>query len=63
MKAYIMTTGVVFALIVLAHVLRVAEEGWALAMSPSFVLITLAAAALALWSLRLLRHLPRAIDS
>ena len=55
MKAYAMTTGVVFGLIVFAHLLRIVAEGPHLAKDPWFVLITVAAAALSLWAWRLLR--------
>ncbi len=51
MKAYVMTTGVLFGLITLAHVWRVFEEGRGLAADPSFILLTIAAAALCLWAL------------
>lgn len=50
MKAYVVTTGVVFGLIVVAHVWRVLVEGPALARDPVYILLTLAALALCLWS-------------
>ena len=59
MKAYIMTTGSVFGLIVLAHVWRVVEEGPQLATDPFYILLTAAAAALCVWAWRLLRLAPR----
>ena len=59
MKAYVMTTGSLFALIVVAHVWRAVEEGAHLATDPFYVLLTLAAAALALWAWRLVRLMPR----
>jgi hypothetical protein len=55
MKAYIITTGVVFALITLAHILRVIAEGPRLLTEPLWVLLTLATAGLSLWAWRLLR--------
>ncbi len=55
MKAYIMTTGAVFGLIALAHVLRIVAEGPRLATDPFFVLLTVLAAALSLWAWRVLR--------
>jgi hypothetical protein len=55
MKAYLITTGTVFALLTAAHVWRVFVEGAHLAKEPFFVAITIAAAALALWAWRLLR--------
>ena len=55
MKAYVITTGVVFALITLAHILRVISEGPRLLTEPLWVLLTLATAGLSLWAWRLLR--------
>lgn len=55
MKAYVMTTGAVFGLITLAHLLRVIAEGPHLLTDPWYVLLTVAAATLCLWAWRLLR--------
>ena len=55
MKAYVTVTGILFGVITIAHVLRMIEEGAELATSPWYLLITAAAAALALWAWRLLR--------
>jgi hypothetical protein len=55
MRAYVMTTGVLFGLIAVAHVWRVFEEGAGLAADPFFILLTVAAAALCLWAWRLIR--------
>jgi hypothetical protein len=60
MKAYVMTTGVLFGLLTVVHVWRVFAEGPRLASDPWYVLITLAAAALCLWAWRLLRLSTRA---
>ncbi|MCA1559768.1 MAG: hypothetical protein LC804_05705 [Acidobacteria bacterium] len=57
MKAYLMTTGTVFGLITLAHLLRIIMESPQLARDPWYVLLTVAAAALCLWAWRLLRRL------
>ena len=59
MKAYVITTGSVFGLIVLAHVARIIAEGAQLAKEPSFILLTVAAAALSLWAWRVMRLMPR----
>ena len=59
MKAYVMTTGAVFGLLTLAHIWRAIEEGPHLAKEPWWVLITVAAAALCLWAVRLLLRSPR----
>ena len=55
MRAYVMTTGVLFGLLTGVHVWRVLEEDPRLATDPGYVLITLAAAALCLWACLLLR--------
>lgn len=54
LKAYIIVTGVVFGLLTLAHVWRVILEGQNLMTDVSWVLITVASAALCLWACRLL---------
>jgi hypothetical protein len=56
MKAYVMTTGVVFGLITLAHLLRIMAEGPHLLTEPLWVLLTAATAALSIWAWRLLRR-------
>jgi hypothetical protein len=56
MKAYVMTTGALFGLLTLAHLLRIVQEGRHLATDPFYILITVAAAALGLWAWRLLRR-------
>jgi hypothetical protein len=58
-KAYIITTGTVFGLIVVAHVWRAVAEGPAIAKNPAFILLTVAAATLTIWAWRLLRAVPR----
>ena len=55
MKAYVITTGVVFALLTLAHLLRMIVEWPHLARDPFYVLITIAAGGLCLWAWRVLR--------
>ena len=57
MKAYLITTGTVFGLITVAHVVRIVVEGPRLATDPIFVLLTLAAGGLSLWAWRLLPNL------
>ena len=58
-KSYVVTTGSVFGLIVVAHVLRVIEEGPQLAKDPGYILLTAAAAALSVWAWRVFRLIPR----
>lgn len=55
MKAYLITTSLIFGLIALAHVIRVIDEGSHLATDPWFLLLTAAAALLCAWGVWLLR--------
>jgi hypothetical protein len=55
MKAYLVTTGTLFALVTLVHVWRAVQEGPSLATDPWFVLITAVGAVLCVWAWRLLR--------
>ncbi|MDX6498472.1 MAG: hypothetical protein QOG23_1732 [Blastocatellia bacterium] len=55
MKAYLVTTGVVFVLITLAHIVRIVMEGSHLLKEPLYVILTLVAAGLSVWAWRLLR--------
>ena len=57
MKAYLITTGALFALITVAHVWRAVVESQ-LATDPWYVLLTLAVASLAVWAAVLLRRWP-----
>ena len=59
MKRYIATTGALFALVAVAHVLRTAAEWSRLGTDPWFILegpgLGVLAAAVAIWAWRLLR--------
>ena len=44
MKAYVITTGVLFALLVVVHVWRAIEEGPHVATDPAYIIITALAA-------------------
>lgn len=59
MRAYVVTTGIVFGLLAVAHVVRIIAERPALATDLWYMLTTVAAAALAVWAWRVLRVLPR----
>ena len=59
MRAYVVTTGIVFVLIVAGHVARVATEGTRLLTEPSFLITSAIAVALALWAGCLFRGLAR----
>jgi hypothetical protein len=54
MRAYVITTGVVFGLIILAHIARVIAEGPGLLKNPFYILSSLLAVALCLWAWRVL---------
>jgi hypothetical protein len=58
MKAYVITTGTIFGLITLAHFWRIAQEPH-LARDPFFIVLTVAAAALCVWSWRVFRSVAR----
>ena len=55
MRAYIITTGVIFALITIAHIARLASESHVL-REPLFLVLTVLSAALAVWSVIVLRR-------
>lgn len=55
MRAYVITTGIIFALITIAHLVRMAMEPGVLT-EPIYLLLTLLSAALALWAILLLRR-------
>ena len=59
MKAYLLASGGAFGLVVLAHLMRVIVEGTSVARDPTFIVATIAATAMCLWAIRLLRVLPR----
>jgi hypothetical protein len=53
MRAYVVTTGFIFALIVAAHIWRMIAESPSLATDPAYLALTLAAGLLAAWAARL----------
>jgi len=57
MKAYVVTSGGVFGLLTIAHLLRIAFENRHLATDPGYILITLASATLCIWAGLVLRRL------
>jgi hypothetical protein len=59
MKAYVITTGAVFGLLALLHVLRIVGEDVRLLTDPLYMAITAAAAALCAWSWMVLRRMSR----
>jgi len=50
MKAYIITTGLLFLVLAIAHISRIVAEGPRLLSEPIFVLLTAAAVAFAAWA-------------
>ena len=56
MRAYVATTGTLFGLVTLAHILRIVHESRALATDPFYVLLTVASAALCVWAWLLWRR-------
>jgi hypothetical protein len=59
MKAYLITTSAAFALVLLAHILRIVQAGLSAATEPLFALSTLLSAALFVWAVMLLRSTRR----
>jgi len=58
MKAYVATTGVLFLLLTVVHVLRAFQETQ-MARDPWFILTTVLSAGLAIWALRVFRRTRR----
>jgi hypothetical protein len=56
MRAYVITTGVVFGLLTVAHVARMVAERASLATDPVYLAITAASAALCVWAFVVLRR-------
>lgn len=56
MRAYVLTTGIAFALLVIAHAARIAAEGLQLAKDPFFMIATIVSAGLCVWAGSLLRR-------
>jgi hypothetical protein len=59
MKAYVITTGVLFGLLTIAHILRIVTEDAHLAKEPLYILITVASAALCIWAWQVTRRWKR----
>jgi len=58
-KAYLVTTGTIFGLITVAHLIRMVIEWPQPATEPLYVLLTLAAAGLCFWAFYLIRRSAR----
>jgi hypothetical protein len=59
MRSYVTVTGIIFMLLVLAHIWRATSETH-LVREPFFILATVVPALLAIWAFRLLATLRRA---
>jgi hypothetical protein len=55
-RSYLLVTGILFALLVVAHIARMIVESAALATDPGYLAITLVAALLSVWGLSLYRR-------
>jgi hypothetical protein len=58
-RAYVITTGTVFALVFVAHLARLFLEGGPVARDPVFLALTALAAGLSAWAWRVLGALPK----
>ncbi len=56
MRAYVITTGLIFGLIVVVHIWRAFVENFAPFTQAPFVLLTMLAVGLCVWSVYLLRR-------
>ena len=59
MRTYALTTGVIFALLAVAHVFRMIGESHSLATDPWFLIITVIAALLSVWAFTVARRTPK----
>ena len=59
MKAYALTTGLLFVLVLAAHIARIAAEGLRLLKEPTFVFTSLLCVGFAVWAWRLFCRLRR----
>lgn len=58
MRAYVITTGIIFALITISHCVRMALEPRVLT-EPIYLLLTLLSATLAIWAVVVLQRMSR----
>ena len=58
MRAYVVTTGILYVALFLAHMARLAAEGMTPLRSPMFVVTSLGALAMIVWSVRALKAGP-----
>ena len=56
MRLYVIVTGIIFALVVIAHAARMISEDAKLASDPIYLVVTACAAGLCIWSWLVLRR-------
>ncbi len=56
MRAYLITTAVIFAAIIVAHIWRIFSHEWNAITQPDFIIATAAAVALLAWALVLIKR-------
>jgi hypothetical protein len=56
MRSYLLTSGIIFFLIVIAHAARIAAEGLHLSTEPDFLAATALALGMAIWACVLFRR-------
>lgn len=59
MRTYVMTTGVLFALITVAHIARMVTEHMSPMREPVYLALTLVSAGLSVWAFRVARGVHR----
>lgn len=59
LKCYVIVTGLIFGLLLVAHVARFVAEGSYLLREPIFVLTTIASGAVFVWAIALFRRLQK----
>jgi hypothetical protein len=59
MKAYLLTTVMIFALLTVLHVVHIVEDWQRRLTDPFYMALTVLAAAMGVWGVRLLRAAPR----
>ena len=59
MRTYVLTTGVIFAFLAVAHLYRIVAESHSLATDPWFLIITAIAALLSIWAFTVARRIPK----
>ena len=59
MNAYLITSGAIFGLVTIAHLVRMILENRHLATDPPYILLTILSAGLCFWAFALLRRAKR----